>query len=88
MAAVDSAKGTNSQDFPASSAAAVTPNDSADLGFVTRAVWVGGAGTLNVVMADGQTVPIVGILAGTLLPIRVARVLNTSTTATNIVALW
>lgn len=73
---------------PASSAAAVTPDDSAELSDVTRWVFVGGTGNLVVVMANGATVTFTAVEAGTLLPIRVSRVMATDTTATNIVALW
>jgi hypothetical protein len=65
----------------------ITPNDGADIANVTLAVWVGGAGNLNVDLADGGTVLISGIPAGTLLPVRVKRVRATSTTATLIVGL-
>jgi hypothetical protein len=41
-----------------------------------------------VLMASGQTVTFVGVAAGSVLPIRVARVNSTNTTATNIVALY
>jgi len=68
--------------------AAVTPSDSADLANVTRGVYVGGAGDLTVINAAGTTVTFKAVPAGTLLPIRVARIKATLTTATNLVALW
>lgn len=75
-------------DWPAIRASAVNPNDSADLPFVSRALWVGGAGSISVDMAEsGSAVVIAGIPAGTLIPIRVRRVRTTGTTATAIVAL-
>ena len=75
-------------DWPAIRAAAVTPSDSTDLTFVTRALYVGGAGTVVVDMAEtGTTISFVGVPAGTFLPLRVKRVRATSTTATSIVAL-
>lgn len=99
MAAIDlfaTAPGTES-DFervtgvaptsPARYFSAVTPDNSNDLAYATRALWVGGAGNLSVIDLDGNTVAFTGIPAGTLLPIRVARVRATGTTATNIVAL-
>lgn len=67
--------------------AAVTKSDSTDLG-VTRALWVGGAGDLAVQFVDtATTVTLVGIPAGTLLPLQVSKVMN-ATTATNIVAIY
>lgn len=79
-------------ELPAANAVAVTPNDSTDLTFVTRGLFVGGGGNLVVIMADqpvdATTVTFTGVPAGTILPIAVRRVRSTSTTATNIVALW
>ena len=72
---------------PARNAAAVTPSATVDLTWVSRGIYVGGAGNLNVIMQGGQTVSFVGVPAGTLLPIRVSRVLATST-ATSIVTLY
>lgn len=73
---------------PASSSAPITPSDSTDLSDLTRWVFVGGAGNLVAVMKDGTTVSFIGIVAGTLLPIRVSRVMATGTTATGIIAGW
>ena len=73
---------------PAADAAAITPNDSTDLAITTRGIYVGGAGDISVITKDGTTLTLVGALAGTVIPIRVARVRATSTTATNLVALF
>lgn len=76
-------------DSPAQNAAAVTPNDSTDLTNTARALYIGGAGNVTLDTAGGQTtVAFVGLAAGTILPVRTARVRSTGTTATNIVALW
>lgn len=76
-------------DAPAESAAAVSPSDSTELTNVSRALWIGaGSGGLHVLMADGSEVTFAGIPVGTLLPIRVRKVFNASTTASSIVALW
>lgn len=77
----------NDPNAPYSNAAVVTPSDGTDLTFRTRALFVGGAGNI-VVSIGGSNVTITGVLAGSLLPLCVDRVLSTSTTATNIVALW
>lgn len=74
-------------DGPMTSAVVVAPNDSADIANVSRAIYIGGTGNLNVVMQDGTTVLFSAIPVGTILPIRVTRVLSTSTTATLIVAM-
>lgn len=72
---------------PAGRFAAVTPSDGVDLAQVSRALFVGVAGDLAVIGAGGDTVTFAHAPVG-YHPIRVARVLATGTTATNIVALW
>lgn len=74
---------------PAQGAVAVTPHDSTNLvPAPCRALWVGAAGNVNALMADGTTATFVGVPTGTLLPFAVRRVNATSTTATSIVALY
>lgn len=73
---------------PADWAEAVTPSDSVSLSKPCRALYVGGAGNLALLMGDGTTVTFVGATAGSILPVRCLRVNSTSTTATNIVALY
>ena len=51
-------------------------------------LYVGGAGDLAVVTSSGSEVTLVGVLAGSFIPVQVLRVESTNTTATNIVALW
>lgn len=52
-------------------------------------LYVGGTGNLDIVTAGGDSVIMEGVQSGTVLPIMVAKVLDTAqTTATNIVALW
>ena len=89
MAAVDTFqnKPYDKGSLPITGAVAVTPADGSDLTNVTRALWVGGAGNLAVVMQNGDAVTITGVQAGTLLPFRVSRVKSTGTTATSILAL-
>ena len=68
---------------------AITPNDFADLPFVTRAIYVGGPGDINVVLlGKGDTVLLQGVTPGSILPIRATRVLDTSTTALGLVGLY
>ena len=89
MAAIDAHAGQQELlSSPCDNAATITPNNDVDLAYVSRGIWVGGAGTINVTLAGGQTVLFTGILAGTLLPLRVTRVLASSTSATNLVAIW
>jgi hypothetical protein len=94
MAATDStpyklASGVHTLGEPAINASSITPNDSADLAQFTRLVYVGGTGDVTVNMAgSGTTILFKAVPVGTVLPIRVSRVLSTGTTATNLVALW
>lgn len=68
----------------------ITPSAN-DLPFVTRGIYVGGTGDLEVMMKsyeDANTVvTFKSVPAGTLLPIRVKKVL-TNTTANNIVGMF
>ena len=79
---------------PCQAAAAVTPNDGADLTppttaypTPTRALLIGVAGTISVDMGIFGTAVSMTVPAG-LLPLSVKRVRATGTTATGIVALW
>jgi hypothetical protein len=72
---------------PAESAIAVTTSDTVEIA-VTRGLYIGVGGNVVVVMADGRQVTFTGVLAGTVYPLQVKQVRSTSTTATNIVALY
>ena len=82
------------QTVPARNAQAIIPGDTGngpDNGEVEfcRGVYIGGDGNLTVILED-DVLPttFVGVVAGSLLPIRVSRVMSTNTTATNIVVVW
>lgn len=79
---------TSTLTAPARGALAVVPSDSTDLPQVSRAIYVGQAGDLSLVMADGGTVSFGNVQAGSMLPLRASRVRGTGTTATGIVAVW
>lgn len=69
-------------------AAAITPDDNNDLPTVSRGLWVGSGGDINVVLANStDPVLISNVPDGSLLPFRVKRVHATGTTATGLVAL-
>lgn len=72
---------------PLSFAEGVTPSDTDTLTHVSRAVYLGGAGDLSVVMRGGQTVTFTAMSAGWH-PIRVTQVMATGTSATEIVVCW
>lgn len=75
---------------PARGATAITGNVSTDLAYVSRGVYVGVPGNLQVRMVDSATttasVTFVGVQSGTLLPIRVDQI--RTSTAQSIVAMW
>ena len=73
---------------PAENAVAITPDDAAELAVAPRALFLGQGGDLAVVMLGGESVVFGNCPAGTLLPVRVARVRATGTTAARILGLW
>lgn len=76
---------------PSGKFAAITPADDTDLPTFTRSIYVGGAGNISVIQAADQSAAAVvftSVAAGSILPIRAARIRSTGTTATNIVALY
>lgn len=86
MAATDRSQG--GLGAPAAHGFAIAPDNSTDLLYVTRAIWVGGAGAVKVTLYGGDTVTLSGVTAGTLLPLRVTRVFSTGTDATLLVGLY
>jgi hypothetical protein len=78
-------------------AAAVVKSDTANIpsisgsdGVSTEAcvLYTGSGGIIRVLTAGGDDVTLNSVPAGVVLPIQVVRVFSTTTTATNIVALW
>lgn len=68
---------------------AVTPSDTVDLSAPCRALYVGTGGDVTVIQLDNSTaVTFKNVASGAILPIQVARVKATATTATDIVALY
>jgi hypothetical protein len=82
------ASNTPSLTSPAIDGEMVAPNDSQPLGQVSRAIYVGGAGTISAELASGTQVTFSAVPAGTILPLRLRKVNATGTTASGIVALW
>lgn len=69
--------------------AAITTSDTVNLTTrPCRGIYVGGAGNMVVVMADGVAITLTGVTAGTIYALRAQRVNATGTTATNLVALY
>lgn len=71
---------------PATRLAGVTPDDTADLDFATRAIAVGSEGFVHLITVAGDTGRVY-LVPGAPFPIRVRRVLASGTTASDIVAL-
>ena len=74
--------------IPAEDAGAVTPSDSTNLTSIARSLYVGTAGNVTLLTVGQNVVTFYNVQSGTILPVRVIRVNATSTTATNIVALY
>jgi len=82
---------------PSEYAIAISLSDSTNIDFngkaaATRGLYVGSGGDISVEMiGDGladATVIFVAVPTGTLLPVSITRVNNTSTTASDLVAIW
>lgn len=74
---------------PASKLLAITPSDATDLtSSKIRALWIGAAGNVAVIaLNDTAAVTLVAATAGQVIPIQVAKVMSTNTTATSIVGM-
>jgi hypothetical protein len=107
MAAPDISGGGQGQ--PAEFGFQIVPSDTQDLAVCTRAIYIGGAGNLTVVLRGQQAnlgpqegigipsgvqsgpeapVTFTGVVAGTILAIRVGKVKATGTTASGLVGLY
>lgn len=73
---------------PPEHAREIAPDDAASLPFVTRALYVGGAGDVALRLQGGAEVVFRGLQAGSLIPIRVDQIKSTGTTATGLIGLW
>lgn len=71
---------------PITKVVAVTPSDATLLTDTARALYVGGAGNVVLLMPDGTTATLTAVAVGVWHPIRFTRVNATSTTATAILA--
>lgn len=65
----------------------IVPDDSAELAQVTRAIMVAQTGDLAVLMKNGDTLTLTGLMAGVMYPLRICQVRATGTTASGIVGL-
>lgn len=72
---------------PADDAFPITPSDTQSLTIVTRALYIGTGGNITVKMKRGTVVTFTAVPSATILPVRIIEVLQTNTTAGNIVGL-
>lgn len=73
---------------PGSYVTPVTPDDNTDLATVSRALYVGTGGNIALTLVGGSTATFTNVQDGAVLPLRVSRVLNAGTSASDILALW
>lgn len=77
---------------PYNYAVAITKSDTVNIvgpaDVPVYGVYVGGTGNIVAVFADGSTATFKGIPAGTILPISLVRVNDTSTSASDMLALY
>ena len=66
---------------PVSNAFEITPNDTTDLNYVTRGLYVSAVADVVVDMNDSGTVTLTNLAPGVLHPLRVRRVYATGTSA-------
>jgi hypothetical protein len=84
-------RNANSIDAPASRAAAITASDTGDVANTTKALYIGTGGSLKVEltgMAPGAFVIFTNIPDGSLLPVRVRKIWDLGTTASNFIGLY
>jgi hypothetical protein len=81
----------NALESPASRAAPITASDTADVAQTTKAIYIGTGGSLRVEltgMSIGSSVTFTNVPDGALLAVRVRKVWDTGTTASNFIGLY
>lgn len=73
--------------MPAYDGIAIAPSDSANLATICRALFIGVAGNVKLLTPASTSLEFLNLQAGSILPVMVLRVFNTSTTSTNIIGL-
>lgn len=76
---------------PSSFSVAITPSDSTSLtNGPCQAIYIGGTGDINLVTSASGSIAVrfKRVPAGTILPVSAVRVMDTGTTATNLVAMY
>lgn len=78
---------TTSLDSPAVSGETIVPSDATDLSHATRGIYIGSTGSLSVTLVSGDEITLSEVQAGTIYPLRIARVKASGTTAAGLVGL-
>lgn len=87
MAANDKFVSVSSLTGPGDDAFSISTSDTVDLPNITRAIYVGSGGDINLITKGGTTLVFTAVPTGAILPVRVSRVKATSTTASGLVGL-
>jgi hypothetical protein len=74
--------------YPARNAEAITPSDTTEFSHVSRGIYIGVTGDVVAVMPDDTAITFKNAVQGSVIPVVAKRVNATSTTATDLVALW
>ncbi len=78
---------TTSLTSPAVAGETIVPNDTADLAFCTRGLYVGATGTVVAVLISGDEIVLNEAQAGSIYPLRIRRVKATGTNAAGLIGL-
>ena len=62
-------------------------SDTVDFPYAARSLYIGVTGNIKVTTIDGSILTFVGLQAGSILPVQVARLWSTSTTSTSVIGL-
>jgi hypothetical protein len=74
---------------PSRNSFVIAPSDTNEVPFVTRAIYVGGAGDITARLADDAgSVTFKAVPVGTMLPIRARQIYATGTSATLLVGMY
>ena len=77
----------DSPEFSARRLAAVTPHDTNELAFVSKALFIATGGNISIIAVDDTDAVVMKVFDNTLLPVRARIVKSAGTTASGIVAL-
>jgi hypothetical protein len=72
---------------PARAGAPITPSDTAELPETTRALYIGGTGSVRLRLASGDVVDFPALMGGVVYPFRVTQVMLSGTSATGLIGL-